>query len=855
MNGNAGLILFKGSANYGRDLLSLALYIGQIKRPSFTVANNDPALAMRVRSGSTGSKNIYPVILANGGTPDNLTGGAAKDSNGMTTGNPGIALASSNFAVTGATNTMNYNVIYSSAAKTQGGTDSFTVTVNSAASASASRTIAVTVLGINNASVTATAIKGQNYPSLYTATCNGCVANSFLVDPATPLPAGLGMSAAGVISGTPSTAPGAVPVTLSATSSGATDSGDGMVQRDITITVHGITNAPPGYTQGTAIASDYVVGLTAGATPTGVNPFDLTPLPAGFTFDRTTGHLNGTPTLSGDFVVTISANTNVGLLSQTATIHVTSAGAPVVTSTPALSTSLAAPTLIGTVGQAISNIQINASNPPIDANSYAGSGLPSGVTVAAGSGVISGTPAPGQSGVFTLNLSAKNNGGTMGTGGPFYVQVNPATAPVVSGTHPPNANVGSAFPVFSVAASNGPISAYAVAAGALPAGLSLNATSGAITGTPTASGVFKTSFTATNVVATSVPVELTFTVISNVKPAITSPTFASFPAGVAITPIQIQASNPVITAYKQTGLPAGLQLDTVTGIISGTPTTPGNFTVKLAADNGAPGPAFGAERDVVFTIGIPAPAACAMSVPLNTATTLDLASCLFAGFAPTGASIVATPAHGTATVSGTKVTYTPVNNYFGADTFTFVGSGLGGNSPQGTVTVTVTGRPDPAQDATVAALLTAQVDAAQRFARAQISNFQHRMESLHRGPGTQGNVGASLLGRVDTPAVIGLGGNSSLLSGNLAPVNPQTPGGITAMAANHSPTIAGGSEVLAALAAGAGVQAMPLAESVVSLVKNRSVNLSGVASGLGLNANPATGSAAGNSYWVEGVAT
>ncbi|MEO7941520.1 MAG: putative Ig domain-containing protein, partial [Burkholderiaceae bacterium] len=411
-----------GIALTAQEALSLSLYIGQTKKPSFTVTSPNAALAMTVRSGSSLSKkNIYPVILATGGTTDNLTGGAASDANGMTTGNPGISGATSNWEVVGATSTMHYNVIYSSAAKTQGGTDSFTVTVNSAAGASASRTIAVTVLGINNASVTATAIKGQNYPSLYTATCNGCAVNSFSVDPATPLPAGLSMSAAGVISGTPS-ATGVVPVTLRATSSGATDSGDGMVQRDITITVHGITNAPPNYTQGTAIVSDYVVGLTTGAIPTGVNPFDITPLPAGLAFDRTTGHLNGTPTISGDFVVTISANANVGALSQTATIHVTSAGAPVVTSTPALSTNLAAPTLIGTVGQAISNIQINASNPPIDANSYAGTGLPGGVTVAAGSGVISGTPAPGQSGVFTLNFSAKNNGGTIGTGGPFYAQ-------------------------------------------------------------------------------------------------------------------------------------------------------------------------------------------------------------------------------------------------------------------------------------------------------------------------------------------------------------------------------------------------------------------------------------------------
>ena len=135
---------------------------------------------------------------------------------------------------------------------------------------------------------------------------------------------------------------------------------------------------------------------------------------------------------------------------------------------------------------------------------------------------------------------------------------------------------------------------------------------------------------------------------------------------------------------------------------------------------------------------IPAPSACAMSAPLNTATTLDLAACFAPGFAATGVSVVATPAHGVAVANGTRVTYTPVNNYFGPDTFTFVGSGAGGTSPLGMVTVTVIGRPDPKQDPVVTALVAAQVQTAERFSRAQVSNLQRRMESLHSSPAASG---------------------------------------------------------------------------------------------------------------------
>ncbi len=52
---------------------------------------------------------------------------------------------------------------------------------------------------------------------------------------------------------------------------------------------------------------------------------------------------------------------------------------------------------------------------------------------------------------------------------------------------------------------------------------------------------------------------------------------------------------------------------------------------------------------------------------------------------------VSTPAHGTAVIAGTSVTYTPAANYNGPDSFTYtVGDGNGG-SATATVTVTVTG--------------------------------------------------------------------------------------------------------------------------------------------------------------------
>ena len=66
-------------------------------------------------------------------------------------------------------------------------------------------------------------------------------------------------------------------------------------------------------------------------------------------------------------------------------------------------------------------------------------------------------------------------------------------------------------------------------------------------------------------------------------PVISSPTTASATVGAAFT-YQITASNTP-TSYAATGLPAGLSLNTTTGVISGTPTTAGTSTVSLTATN------------------------------------------------------------------------------------------------------------------------------------------------------------------------------------------------------------------------------------------------------------------------------
>lgn len=869
------------------QLRSIALYIGQEETPAFSTVGN---LTMRVRSGVMGTLDIYGLLIADG------SAGAARDNpNGLT------VTAGANGATTagvqvGAGATMNYNIEYTSAAGFAG-LDPISTSVRNP-TGTATKTVDVTVIGITSAATATTGFKGDPASVLYTASCNGCAANTFTLSGLSPgLTASINATS-GAVTVTPNQT-GVFTMTVNATTNGATLPSNGTVSKVVTVTIQGVNALTPlSFNQNAAIAP--ANDFSASATLTGNYALD-TPIP-GLSLDTVGqfGRFSGTPTTFGSFVRTVSVATTAGVLSQSFTITVVSAGAPVVSSNLP-----ASPTITGTVGTSIngSNFAITGTNPPITSfSAVADTGpgkspgyLPPGLSFNA-NGTVTGTPT--ESGDFDVLLRADN--GSVGSLA-IKLRIRPNAAPVLSGANPAAVNVNATLtPAYQIVASNKPITSYQVApASVLPAGLTLDGLTGIISGSPTASGTFTTSVTATNQLAggpaTSSPQLLTFTVNPTTAPAITSPTFATFAAGVAITPLSVVATNPTITAYAAANLPPGLTIDTVSGVISGTPTTPGLYSATLSATN-----VFNTGNRVVpFTISVPAPAACALSVPVNTAGTLNVSSCLFGGFVATGATIVSSAGHGVALVSGTIITYTPKANYFGGDSFTYVATGPGGTSPPGVVNVTVTGRPDPTKDAVAMAVIAAQAETAQRFSRAQISNFQRRMEALHRPPGATGGSGGSLQGTapVVPGAAFAAAGSGPVSAATVAPglsayqqgVTGTSPASIAA-SNNATPTANANAigaalalprtigadivgqqgnglvnrleqvaqpmreaEALNALASGTGIKALPFSDSVISLIKSRSVDLASVGTAAGLNTTPdKTGK---TNYWIEGVAS
>src|SRR5271157_3849558 len=150
---------------------------------------------------------------------------------------------------------------------------------------------------------------------------------------------------------------------------------------------------------------------------------------------------------------------------------------------------------------------------------------------------------------------------------------------------------GTAITPNSPTSSGGAVTAYSVSP-ALPAGLSLNTSTGVITGTPTAvTATASYTVTASNS-AGSTTATLTITV--NDQP----PSGLSYTNGTAVYAIRVPippnsptSSGGAVTSYSVSpALPAGLSLSTSTGIISGTPATAtaeANYTVTASNTGGS----------------------------------------------------------------------------------------------------------------------------------------------------------------------------------------------------------------------------------------------------------------------------
>jgi uncharacterized protein (TIGR03437 family) len=243
-----------------------------------------------------------------------------------------------------------------------------------------------------------------------------------------------------------------------------------------------IALAPATLPAGTAGAA-YNQTLTAsgGATP---YSFALSAgtLPNGLTLSSA-GALSGAPTQSGNFNLTVratDANGCTGTQSYALTIN-----CQTITINPA---TLPA----GLVGAAYNQTFTQTGGVGNVTFSLSAGPLPTGLTLSP-AGVLSGTPA--QAGNFPITVRGTDANGCAGTRN-YTLVISSCPAITLAPATLPAGTIGAAYNQ-TVSASPPGSYTFAVTAGSLPAGLTLNPATGAITGAPATAGAASFTITAT----------------------------------------------------------------------------------------------------------------------------------------------------------------------------------------------------------------------------------------------------------------------------------------------------------------------------------------------------------------------
>jgi hypothetical protein len=209
-----------------------------------------------------------------------------------------------------------------------------------------------------------------------------------------------------------------------------------------------------------------------------------------------------------------------------------------------------------------------------------GGSLPPGLALSSG-GALTGTPTT--AGNYAFAVIATDAGNHTVTNN-YSVTVKTSDI-VIAPSVMPAMRVGHVFSqtVTATGGDGGPYT-FAVTDGALPAGLSIASSTGAITGTPTAEGTYAFTITATDG-SSKTGARSYGGLIASQDILINPHSLPTVPIGSSIS-VALSASGgtaPYTWSVVSGALPTGLSLNASTGIVSGVPTTAGTYGFTIQA--------------------------------------------------------------------------------------------------------------------------------------------------------------------------------------------------------------------------------------------------------------------------------
>jgi hypothetical protein len=382
---------------------------------------------------------------------------------------------------------------------------------------------------------------------------------------ATSLPSGLSIgSSTGLISGTlTNTAHTNSPYSVTVTASDGTHS----ASQTFNWTVARLSVPNPGNLsnlEGTTVSLQ-ITATDSGGTPS----YSSTNLPTGLSINSSTGLISGTIGTaahgSSPYTVTVTATDGTNSASQTFMWTVTPRVA------------LVNPGAISNAAGDVVSLQIQASTVG-GTLSYTASGLPSGLSISSSSGLISGTMSSSAASATPYAVTVTANDGTSTSSQTFYWTVSTVWEPVTSDQSNYDGDVVS----LSAAAHYHSTGTLSYSATGLPSGLSINSSTGLISGTvgstADTSSPYTVTLTATDGTYTN---SATFTWRVSPRVSVTAPNNQTNAAGdvVSLPVTATDALNSTLT-YSATSLPTGLSINSSTGVISG--------TISVGADASSP---------------------------------------------------------------------------------------------------------------------------------------------------------------------------------------------------------------------------------------------------------------------------
>ncbi len=304
-----------------------------------------------------------------------------------------------------------------------------------------------------------------------TPTVSGGAVTSWSISP--PLPTGLVLNqVTGILSGTPTEPIAQTDFTVTAMN------GAGSAHSIVSITV--LLAPPAGLTYATPVSyvlDEAITANTPSSTGGTIASYAISPdLPAGLALDTSTGVLSGTPTeLADEASYTVTATNDSGSTQATIVLEVVSGLDP-----PSSLSYASSPASYPT------GYDIDANEPTVTGTVQSWSinpALPAGLSFSTSTGIITGRPT-----VVTTQtnytITASNSAGNTQV---VIAITTPLGAPSnLAYTNTPAIGyvTGNTFPTMTPSADGGAIASYSVSPD-LPPGVTLNTTTGVITGAPT----------------------------------------------------------------------------------------------------------------------------------------------------------------------------------------------------------------------------------------------------------------------------------------------------------------------------------------------------------------------------------